>query len=106
MASHIDVAGKRIEFDENGFMLRPELWDDDVARGIARADGIEEMSDKHWAVVRFIRAYWEEQDLAPTVRNLCKTSGVSVRHLFQLFPLGPARGACRVAGLPRPDGCV
>jgi TusE/DsrC/DsvC family sulfur relay protein len=106
MASHIEVAGKTIEFDENGFMLRPELWDDDVARGIARADGIEEMGEKHWAIVRFIRAYWEEQDLAPTVRRLCKEAGVSVRHLFQLFPAGPARGACRVAGLPRPDGCV
>lgn len=106
MAKDIEFSDKKVEFDQDGFMLRPELWDDDVASAIAREDGIEEMGEKHWAVVRFIRKYWEEHDLAPAVRLLCKEGGVSVRQVYKLFTLGPARGACRIAGLPKPDGCV
>ncbi|MHC4974008.1 MAG: TusE/DsrC/DsvC family sulfur relay protein [Planctomycetota bacterium] len=106
MAKDLEISGKNIEFNEDGFMLRPELWDEDVASAIAREDGIEEMGEKHWVIVRFIREYWEAQDLAPQVRRLCKVAGANVRELYKLFPLGPARGACRVAGLPKPDGCV
>ena len=67
---------------------------------------IEEMTESHWAVVEFIRRYWSKEDLAPPVRLLCKESGVAVRHMYKLFTSGPARGACRIAGLPKPDGCV
>lgn len=102
----MQVAGKTIEFDKEGFLTEPDLWDDAVATAIAREEGIEEMSEKHWAVVRFIRGYWKEHDLAPPVRLLCKEGGVSVREVYKLFTSGPARGACRIAGLPKPDGCV
>ena len=100
------IGDKTIEFDPDGFMMNPEFWDDDIARSIATEEGIDEMSDDHWNVVRFIRSYWEEHDLAPAVRLLCKESGVSVRQMYKLFTSGPARGACRIAGLPKPDGCV
>jgi len=102
----VQVDGKSIEFDKDGFMTDPGLWDEGVAAAIAREEGIEEVSDKHWAVVKFIRGYWTEHDLAPPVRLLCKESGVGVREVYKLFTSGPARGACRVAGLPKPDGCV
>ena len=77
-----------------------------TAKAIAQGEGIENVSEKHWAIVRFIREYWKEHALAPPVRLLCKESGVSVREVYKLFTSGPARGACRVAGLPKPDGCV
>lgn len=102
----MDVAGKTIEFDKEGFITDPALWDDTVASAIAREEGIDEMSEKHWGVVNFIREYWKEHDLAPPVRMICKEVGVSVRDIYKLFSSGPARGACRVAGLPKPDGCV
>lgn len=102
----MDVDGTNIEFDPDGFMANPGLWDENVAAAIAREEGIETVSEKHWAVVRFIRNYWKEHDLAPPVRLLCKETGVSVREIYKLFTAGPARGACRVAGLPKPDGCV
>jgi len=102
----VQVGDKAIEFDQDGFMLDPKLWDDTVARVIAREEGIEEISEQHWAVVNFIRSYWQEHDLAPPVRLLCKEGGVSVREIYKLFTSGPARGACRIAGLPKPDGCV
>lgn len=100
------IGEKTIELDPDGFMREPGLWDDDVARAIAGDEGIDEMSEKHWSVVRFIRGYWEENDSAPAVRLLCRESGVSVRQVYKLFTSGPARGACRIAGLPKPDGCV
>jgi len=97
---------KNIDFDQDGFMQNPELWTDDIARAIALEEGIAELSDAHWNVVRYIRQYWKDNDLAPPVRLLCKESGVSVREVYKLFTSGPARGACRIAGLPKPDGCV
>ena len=102
----MEVNGKPVEFDKDGFMTDPGGWDDDVAASIAREEGIDEMTEKHWAVVRFIRDHWKEHDLAPPVRQLCKEAGVSVREVYTLFRSGPARGACRIAGLPKPDGCV
>ncbi len=102
----METVGRKVEFDKDGFMKDPAIWDDSVASGIALDEGIEELSEKHWAVVRFIREYWEEHDLAPPVRLLCKEAGVTVREVYKLFTSGPARGACRIAGLPKPDGCV
>jgi tRNA 2-thiouridine synthesizing protein E len=102
----VEVGGKTIEFDKDGFMKDPNVWNDEVAIAIAKDEGIDAVGEKHWAIVRFIRQYWQENDLAPPVRLLCKESGVSVREVYKLFTSGPARGACRVAGLPKPDGCV
>jgi tRNA 2-thiouridine synthesizing protein E len=102
----VDVDGKKIEFDQDGFMAEPGLWDERVAAAIASEEGIEEISEQHWAVINFIRSYWKENDLAPAVRLLCQESGVKVREMYKLFRSGPARGACRIAGLPKPDGCV
>jgi TusE/DsrC/DsvC family sulfur relay protein len=102
----VEVSGRTIEFDKDGFMLEPSLWDEHVALAIAAEEGIDAMGEKHWGIVNFIRSYWQEHDLAPPVRLLCKEAGVSVREVYKLFTSGPARGACRVAGLPKPDGCV
>jgi len=101
-----EIDEKSLKFDGDGFLTTPEAWNDDVARMIAKMDGIEEMNDKHWAIVRIIRSNFEEKGMAPMVRTICKETGVKLREIYDLFPLGPARGACRVAGLPKPDGCV
>ena len=102
----IEMEGRKFEVDEEGFLVSPSDWDDELAALLARADGIEDMSDKHWLVVRYIREYYLEHDLAPMIRKLCQNTGLRLREIYELFPLGPARGACKVAGLPRPDGCV
>ena len=102
----IEIEGRTFEVDGDGFLSNPKEWDKEVARLIAKHDGIEEMNDKHWAIVNVIRKNWEEKDMAPMVRVICKETGVKLREIYTLFPLGPARGACRVAGLPKPDGCV
>jgi TusE/DsrC/DsvC family sulfur relay protein len=102
----MQIGDVTVEFDNDGFLLEPALWDDAVATAIAREEGIDELSEDHWKIVNFIREYWKENDLAPPVRLVCRQCGVSVRQIYKLFASGPARGACRVAGLPKPDGCV
>ena len=65
-----------------------------------------ELSDRHWVVIRFMRKEYEEKGTGPTVRVLGKTSGVSVKELYELFPKGPAKTAAKIAGIPKPRGCV
>jgi tRNA 2-thiouridine synthesizing protein E len=96
-----------LELNEDGFLVRPEEWDDRVALALARAqEGLETLTDEHWAVVRLIRSHYLEKQLAPMVRLICKTTELPLRRIYELFPSGPAKGACKVAGLPKPDGCV
>ena len=102
----IELCGRRFLVDQEGFMQKPEEWDDEVAVLFATTEGIGEMTPEHWAVVRYIREYYLENGTAPMVRKLCQESGVNLRTIYKLFPSGPAKGACKVAGLPKPDGCV
>jgi TusE/DsrC/DsvC family sulfur relay protein len=103
----IEVKGRTIELNEEGFLTNPEEWDEDVAQTLAKQEeSIESMSDEHWSVVNYIRGYYVEKKIAPMVRKVCKNTGFPLRHIFELFPSGPAKGACKVAGLPKPDGCV
>lgn len=102
----ITLDGKNIEMDGDGFMLEPSLWTEELAKLIAQEDGIENLTEDHWKIINIIRANYEEKGLAPMVRTICKESGLKLKQIYELFPLGPARGACRVAGLPKPEGCV
>lgn len=102
----IEIDGRTFDVDGDGFLSDPKIWNDEVASLIAKYDGIDEMNEKHWAIVKIIRRNWEEKGMAPMVRTICQESGIRLREIYELFPLGPARGACRVAGLPKPDGCV
>ena len=104
--AQLEIEGKVFEVDGDGFLQNPQVWNDDVARMFARYDGIEEMNEQHWAVVRIIRQNFEEKGMAPMVRVICKETCLKLKDIYELFPLGPARGACRIAGLPKPDGCV
>lgn len=92
--------------DGDGFMLQPELWTEELAKLIAQEDGIENLTEDHWKIINIIRTNYLEKGLAPMVRVICKESGLKLKQIYELFPLGPARGACRVAGLPKPEGCV
>ena len=100
------IDGKEFEVDGDGFLSDPYIWNEEVAVLFAKYDGLEELNEKHWAIIKFIRKNWEETGMAPMIRSICQVTGVKLREIYQLFPLGPARGACRVAGLPKPDGCV
>ena len=97
----------KIEVNEEGFLSRPEEWNEEIAALIAKKEeGIEDLTKDHWAVINYIRNYFLEKNLAPMVRKVCKNTGFQLRYIYELFPSGPAKGACKVAGLPKPDGCV
>jgi TusE/DsrC/DsvC family sulfur relay protein len=104
---HIEFKGKKYELNEEGFLAHPEEWNEDIAALLAKQEeGIEELTEAHWAVINYIRQYYLENKLAPMVRKICKTTGIQLKAIYDLFPSGPAQGACKLAGLPKPDGCV
>lgn len=102
----LEIENRVFEVDGDGFLSNPSEWDKEVANLFAKYDGIEEMNEKHWAVVDIIRKNFEEKGMAPMIRTICQETGLRLSEIYELFPLGPARGACRIAGLPKPDGCV
>jgi tRNA 2-thiouridine synthesizing protein E len=101
-----EVDGRRYEVDEDGFLQELDKWNENVAKDFARTEGITELTNGHWKVIKYIHGYFLEYGIAPMVRRLCKESGYSLNEIYQLFPSGPAKGACKLAGLPKPTGCV
>jgi len=103
----IDFDGRQLEVNDEGFLVHPEVWNEGLARFLARREeNLEALTDEHWAVIRFIRGHFEENQSAPMVRAICKRTGLPLKRVYELFPSGPAKGACKLAGLPKPDGCV
>ena len=102
----IEIGNNKYEVDEDGFLQCPEVWNDLVANDFATTEVLSELSEEHWKVVRYIRGYWQENNVAPMVRKLCKETGFTLQQMYDLFPSGPAKGACKVAGMPKPTGCV
>lgn len=99
--------GQTVALNEEGFLEDPSLWNEDLARLLAKSEeGLEVLTEDHWTVIRFIRGHFEEKQGAPMVRAVCKGTGLRLQQIYDLFPSGPAKGACKLAGLPKPDGCV
>jgi tRNA 2-thiouridine synthesizing protein E len=95
-----------VELNEEGFFVHPEQWTEDMAPELARREGIVELTERHWQVVRFMRAEHVAKGTGPTVRALGKASGVPIKELYELFPKGPAKTAAKIAGIPKPRGCI
>ena len=95
-----------IEVDEDGFMQDTDTWTEEIARALANAEGVAKMTDNHWKVINYLRDYYLKFGIAPQVRKLCKETGFSLKEIYAMFPSGPAKGACKVAGLAKPTGCV
>lgn len=107
LVPYLTVDDQQLELNEEGFLSDPGRWDARIAAALARREeGIETLTEQHWAVVTCIRTHFEQKGLAPMIRVLCQETGLRLREIYTLFPSGPAKGACKVAGLPKPDGCV
>jgi len=98
--------GTSYEVDEDGFLEDPDIWTEAVAADFAGTEAVEELTDAHWVVINFIREYYQKFGTAPMIRKLCKSSKTDLKTIYELFPSGPAKGACKIAGLPKPTGCV
>lgn len=108
----IEVNGKTLNTDEEGYLADLSDWSPEVADKMAESEGAE-LTDSHWEVINFLREYYEEYQIAPAVRVLTKAIGKRLgpekgnsKYLYELFPYGPAKQACKYAGLPKPTGCV
>lgn len=101
-----EIAGKTIEFDEDGFLANPQDWDIDVAQELAHEVGIDELTASHWQVIEFSRSDFEERGEAPTLRRLKVAAGVPTKDLYELFPKKPAKKIAYVSGLGKPHGCI
>ena len=95
-----------VEVDAEGFLQQPQQWTEAMAEEIARGAGIGALTDRHWQVVRYMRETYLATGSAPTIRTLGKASGVPIKELYQLFPKGPAKLAAKIAGIPKPRGCI
>lgn len=100
------IAGIELQLNDEGFLTDPRQWNEDVAVELARREGIETLTDRHWLVIRFMRSEYETKGSGPSVRMLGKTSGVPIKELYALFPRGPAKLAAKIAGIPKPRGCI
>ncbi|MBI4687695.1 MAG: TusE/DsrC/DsvC family sulfur relay protein [Nitrospirae bacterium] len=108
----IECDGKTYDVDEEGYLQDWQIWSEAVAGYMAKQDGLE-LSEAHWEVIRFLRDYFQKYQIAPMikilVKEIAKTMGTekgNTKYLYELYPAGPAKQACRYAGLPKPTGCV
>jgi tRNA 2-thiouridine synthesizing protein E len=104
--STVTIANRDVEVDAEGYLQNPEQWDRELAAEIAQDVGIDELTDRHWTVIEFMRSRYLEYGAAPTIRSLGKESGVPIKELYKLFPKGPAKLAARIGGIPKPKGCI
>jgi len=110
---NIQVSGKAVETDEQGFLRNPEDWSEEFAEKMAERDGIQ-LFDEHWGLIGYFRDYYEQTQSLPTMRNIVMTLGKQhgtrfhgrktyENHLYSLFPKDPVRELCKLAGLPMPQ---
>jgi tRNA 2-thiouridine synthesizing protein E len=104
--STMTMLDREITIDAEGYMQDPDQWDRALALALAEDVGIDELTDRHWLVIEYMRERYLETGTAPTIRSLGKQSGVPIKELYRLFPKGPAKLAARIAGIPKPKGCI
>jgi len=95
-----------VDVDDQGFLADFDRWTEDVAAALAADEGIAELTADHWTVIGYLREFQARKGAAPMIRVLCRGTGMTLQRIYDLFPGGPAKCACRIAGLPRPDSCV
>jgi len=101
-----EIAGQVVEFDEEGFMVNPNDWSEDIAQSLAQEEGIDQLTEGHWKVINFSREDFEANGEPPGLRRITKVGGVPTKDIYKLFPKGPAKKVAKIAGLGKPHGCI
>ena len=100
------IAGHPVTVDDEGFMTEYDEWNEEIGRELAGMIGIDELTEEHWAVIRFLRSDFAQEGETATLRRVSTVGGVPTKQLFALFPKKPAKKMSYIAGLPKPKGCV
>ncbi len=98
--------GSVLKEDPDGFLVTMSGWSKEVAKDLARKNDIGPLTDDHWRIIDFVKTYYTEHGEGPPIVKIGKRLGFSSNYICKLFPCGVARGAYRLAGLPRPSGCL
>ena len=102
----VEFEGQVFNVDEDGFIDDFKNWNEAWVKYVKQQEGIEELTEDHWKVIKVLQEYYKKNGIAPMVRILSKVTGYSLKQIYELFPSGPGKGACKMAGLPKPTGCV
>lgn len=100
------IGGRSVELDADGHLAHRGDWNEQIAKELAQEEGIPQLTERHWLVLNFMKKGFDAKGDAPSIRKLTKESGVDTKELYQLFPKGPAKKAAKIAGLPKPKGCI
>ncbi|MFH1136468.1 MAG: TusE/DsrC/DsvC family sulfur relay protein [Pseudomonadota bacterium] len=102
----IEFKGSKFEVDEDGFLQSLDQWNHEWVDYVKESEGISDLTDEHWKVINMLQDYYKKNGIAPMVRILSKVTGFKLKYIYELFPSGPGKGACKMAGLAKPTGCV
>jgi tRNA 2-thiouridine synthesizing protein E len=102
----VEFEGHVFNVDEDGFIDDFNNWNEAWVRYVKKLEGIEELNENHWKIIKVLQDYYRKNGIAPMVRILSKVTGFKLKEIYELFPSGPGKGACKMAGLPKPTGCV
>ena len=101
----IEIAGRQINVNEEGFLTNYDEWNEEIAKELAKKIDIE-MTEERWRIIKFLREDYKTQGETATSRRVQSIGGVPVKEQFALFPKKPAKKMAYIAGLPKPKGCV
>ena len=104
--AEVTYKGKTFEVDEDGFLLKFDEWCPEWLEYVKESEGITDLNEDHQKILDFLQDYYRKNGIAPMVRILSKNTGYKLKEVYELFPSGPGKGACKMAGLPKPTGCV
>jgi len=102
----LDKELESVEFNDEGYMVDSEVWTPEIAKVLAREEGIPELTEAHWKIIEFCRERSTESGAAPTLRQITGGIDVTTKELFALFPKGPAKKVAKISGLGKPEGCI
>ena len=104
--ANFEFRGTTFSVDEDGFIDDFNSWNRDWVDYVKESEGIKELTEEHWKIINILQDYYKKNGIAPMVRILSKVTGFKLKYIYELFPSGPGKGACKMAGLPKPTGCV
>lgn len=102
----VEFEGKKFLTDEEGFLRNYGDWNKTWVEYVKRRESMGELTEEHYRLINVLREYYEKTGTVPMLRIMAKATGFKLKYIWKLFPAGPGKGACKIAGLPKPVGCV
>ncbi len=101
-----DYGGNTVDVNDEGYLTEFKQWNEAIGEAIAKEEGIEQMTDRHWEIIKYLQKYFEDNGEMPSIRNMKKTGVADTKELYSLFPGGPLKKSSRIAGLKKPESCI